>query len=176
MTSADAFTRMAVGGEAIGFDYIEPLDIHARYPYSETGEFPRGRRSERHEAAMAHLAAKTSRIRFLTSVIVPHRPAVLTAKLLSTIDVMSGGWVIVGVGAGWLKEEIRGPGRAAFRRTRQGDGRISPASSCTLLPPLISYASVTVDPTSTSHPGRATPSRRIRNRISRNTAARARKI
>ena len=117
LTSADAFTRMA-GGEAIGFDYIalsdhivEPLDIHARYPYSETGEFPKGSRGERHEqpAAMAYLAAKTSRIRFLTSVmVVPHRPAVLTAKSLSTIDVMSGGRVIVG--AGWLKEEFEALG------------------------------------------------------------------
>ena len=66
LTSADAFTRLAVEGEAIGFDYIalsdhivEPLDIHARYPYSETGEFPKGSRGERHEqlAAMAYLAA-----------------------------------------------------------------------------------------------------------------------
>ena len=35
---------------------------------------------------------KTSRLKFLTSVMVaPHRPAVLTAKMLATIDVMSGG-------------------------------------------------------------------------------------
>jgi probable F420-dependent oxidoreductase len=124
LTSADALTRLAVEGEAIGFDYIalsdhivEPLDIHARYPYSETGEFPKGSRGERHEqlAAMAYLAAKTSRIRFLTSVmVVPHRPAVLTAKLLSTIDVMSGGRVIVGVGAGWLKEEFEALGAPPF--------------------------------------------------------------
>ena len=38
---------------------------------------------------MAYLAAKASRIRFLTSVmVVPHRPAVLTAKLL-TLSLMS---------------------------------------------------------------------------------------
>ena len=38
--------------------------------------------------------------------VVPHRPAVLTAKMLATIDVMSGGRLIVGVGAGWCKEEF----------------------------------------------------------------------
>ena len=124
LASPPVLTRLAVEGEAIGFDYIalsdhivEPLDIHARYPYSETGEFPKGSRGERHEqlAAMAYLAAKTSRIRFLTSVmVVPHRPAVLAAKMLSTIDVMSGGRLIVGVGAGWLEEEFEALGAPAF--------------------------------------------------------------
>ena len=64
LASPPMLTRLAVEGEAIGFDYIalsdhivEPLDIHARYPYSETGEFPKGSRGERHEqlAAMAYL-------------------------------------------------------------------------------------------------------------------------
>ena len=36
----------------------------------------------------------------------PYRPAVLTAKLLSTADVLSGGRVIAGVGSGWMKEEF----------------------------------------------------------------------
>ncbi len=124
LASPPVLTRLAVEGEAIGFDYIalsdhivEPTHIHARYPYSETGEFPKGSRGERHEqlSAMAYLAAKTSRIRFLTSVmVVPHRPAVLAAKILSTIDVMSGGRVIVGVGAGWLEEEFEALGAPPF--------------------------------------------------------------
>src|SRR3984893_5267410 len=116
--------RLPAEGEAIGYDYIaisdhivEPIDIHARYPYSETGEFPQASRGERHEqlTAIAYLAATPSRIRFLTSVMVaPHRPAVLTAKILSTIDVLSGGRLIVGVGAGWLKEEFEAIGAPAF--------------------------------------------------------------
>jgi probable F420-dependent oxidoreductase len=111
-----AMARLAVEGEAIGYDYacvsdhvVEPTDIHSRYPYSDSGEFPRASRGERQEQliAIAYLAAKTSRVRFLTSVmVVPHRPAVLTAKMLATIDVMSGGRLIVGVGAGWCKEEF----------------------------------------------------------------------
>ena len=108
--------RLAAEGEAIGYDYaaisdhiVEPTDIHARYPYTESGEFPASSRGERHEqlTVIAYLAAKTSRLKFLTSVMVaPHRPAVLTAKMLATIDVMSGGRLIVGVGAGWLEEEF----------------------------------------------------------------------
>jgi probable F420-dependent oxidoreductase len=96
---------------------VEPIDIHARYPYSESGEFPRGSRGDRHEqlTAIAYLAAKTSRLRFLTSVmVVPHRPAVLTAKILSTIDVLSAGRLFVGIGAGWLKEEFEAIGAPNF--------------------------------------------------------------
>jgi probable F420-dependent oxidoreductase len=116
--------RHAAEGEAIGYDYactgdhvIEPRDVHSRYPYTESGEFPRTSRGERHELLMAisYLAAKTSRLRFLTSVmVVPHRPAVLTAKMLATIDVLSGGRLIVGVGAGWLKEEFEALGTPPF--------------------------------------------------------------
>lgn len=109
-------TRIVVGAEALGYDYatfsdhvVIPTDIHATYPYSATGEFPNGARGERHEqlTEIAYIAGKTTRLRLVTSVmVVPHRPAVLTAKIISTIDVLSGGRMVVGIGAGWLKEEF----------------------------------------------------------------------
>ena len=120
----ETMARLAVEGEAIGYDYacvsdhvVEPADIHSRYPYSDSGEFPKASRGERQEqlTAVTYLAAKTSRLRFLTSVmVVPHRPAVLTAKILATIDVVSGGRLIVGIGAGWLKEEFEAIGAPPF--------------------------------------------------------------
>ncbi len=116
LAAPEALTRIAIEGEAMGFDYLSfsdhvviPTDIQARYPYSDTGEFPNGGRGERHEqlTELAYVAAKTSRIRLVTSVmVVPHRPAVLTAKMLATIDVLSAGRLTVGIGAGWLKEEF----------------------------------------------------------------------
>ncbi len=124
LAAADALSRLAGEGEAMGFDYLTfsdhiviPTDIEARYPYSETGEFPQGARAGRHEqlTEVAFLAAKTSRMRLVTSVmVVPHRPAVLTAKILSTIDVLSGGRLTVGIGAGWMKEEFEAVGTPPF--------------------------------------------------------------
>jgi probable F420-dependent oxidoreductase len=56
---------------------------------------------------MSFVAAATSRIRLLTSVMVlPHRPPVLAAKMLSTVDVLSKGRLTVGLGVGWMAEEI----------------------------------------------------------------------
>ena len=117
-------TRLAKEGEAIGYDYltisdhvVEPTDIQARYPYSETGEFPKTSTGDRHEqlTGIAYLAGQTSKIKFLTSVmVVPHRPAVLAAKILSTIDVLSGGRLMLGIGAGWMKEEFEALGLPPF--------------------------------------------------------------
>src|SRR5690349_20054619 len=112
----EALQRIVREGEAMGFDYatlsdhvVIPRDIRARYPYSATGEFPAGAHGDWHEqlALAAFLAGRTTRLRLLTSVmVVPHRQPVLCAKILSTIDVLSGGRLTVGCGAGWLEEEF----------------------------------------------------------------------
>lgn len=124
LSRPEIMSRLAVEGEALGFhaatvsDHIViPRDIQARYPYADSGEFPEGARGDWHEqlATAAWLAAKTTKLRILTSVmVVPHRPAVLTAKILATIDVLSGGRLIVGCGAGWLKEEFEAIGAPPF--------------------------------------------------------------
>ncbi|WP_187830080.1 TIGR03619 family F420-dependent LLM class oxidoreductase [Siccirubricoccus phaeus] len=109
-------TLLCQEAEAMGFAYatvsdhvVIPRNIHAKYPYTDTGEFPATSRGERHDqlTEIAFLAAKTKTLRFVTSVmVVPHRPAVLTAKMLATIDVLSEGRLTVGIGAGWLEEEF----------------------------------------------------------------------
>jgi probable F420-dependent oxidoreductase len=111
-----ALLRIVTEGEAMGFDYatisdhvVIPKDIAARYPYTDSGEFPAGARLERHEQLIeaAWLAAKTKTLGLVLSVmVVPHRPAVLAAKQLATIDILSGGRLAVGIGAGWMREEF----------------------------------------------------------------------
>jgi probable F420-dependent oxidoreductase len=54
-------------------------------------------------------------LRIVTSVmVVPHRPAVLTAKILATIDYLSKGRLTLGIGAGWCEEEFVAIGALPF--------------------------------------------------------------
>jgi probable F420-dependent oxidoreductase len=56
---------------------------------------------------LAYIASQTNKILLGTSVIIlPYRNPIVLAKMISTLDVLSGGRVIFGVGAGWLKEEF----------------------------------------------------------------------
>ena len=116
LSAPASLITLAQGGEAMGFDYatfsdhvVIPNAIHATYPYSETGEFPGGAGGPRHEqlTEVAFIAGATKTLRLVLSVmVVPHRPAVLAAKVLATIDVLSGGRLVVGIGAGWMAEEF----------------------------------------------------------------------
>src|SRR5918911_1105892 len=109
-------SRLAREGEALGYDYLTVTDhvvlpdmAEPGYPYSESGAFYSTDSAHRHEmlTLAAWLAAVTSRVRLVLAVlVVPHRPAVLAAKMLSTVDVLSGGRLTVGIGAGWLKAEF----------------------------------------------------------------------
>ncbi len=55
---------------------------------------------------LSNIAAETSTITLGTSVIIlPYRNPVVVAKMISTLDVLSGGRVIFGVGPGWMREE-----------------------------------------------------------------------
>src|SRR5580658_7229391 len=120
----DSLVRIATEAEALGFDYVTvsdhviiPTSIASRYPYSESGEFPSGAAAPRLEqlTTAAFIAAATSKLRIVTSVmVVPHRPAVLTAKILATIDYLSKGRLTLGIGAGWCEEEFLAIGTLPF--------------------------------------------------------------
>jgi probable F420-dependent oxidoreductase len=124
LSSLDNLVRLCTGAEELGFAYgtfsdhvIIPTDISSPYPYSASGEFTNQGNGERNEQLieLAFVAARTSKLRLVTSVmVVPHRPAVLAAKQLATIDTLSGGRVTLGIGAGWMKEEFEALGVPAF--------------------------------------------------------------
>jgi probable F420-dependent oxidoreductase len=116
LAAPEIMARIARAGESLGYDYLTVTDhvvlpdmAEPGYPYSASGAFYSSDSAHRHEmlTLAAWLAALTSRLRLVLAVlVVPHRPAVLAAKQLATIDVLSGGRLTVGVGAGWLKAEF----------------------------------------------------------------------
>lgn len=58
-------------------------------------------------ALLSHLAGLVPRVKLGTSVLIlPYRNPVVLAKMLATIDQLSGGRLIVGVGGGWMTEEF----------------------------------------------------------------------
>jgi probable F420-dependent oxidoreductase len=115
---ADRTNMMAVAGaaEAKGYGIIGvpdhliiPETPDPTYPYMASGLHPAAEHGECFDAiaTLAFLAGCTTRIRLLASiVVVPYRPAILAAKLFQTADVLSGGRIIAGVGAGWMKAEF----------------------------------------------------------------------
>jgi probable F420-dependent oxidoreductase len=121
----ETFKRVSARAEAIGFHAIWIAD-HVLFPDSSEVAHPFGynsntgrdddNASDRHNvrsddpvfealATMSYLAALTTRCRIGVGVLViPYRNPVLTAKMLATIDVLSGGRIILTAGVGWLKE------------------------------------------------------------------------
>jgi probable F420-dependent oxidoreductase len=116
LSEPETMTRLAQEGETLGYDYLTLTDHIVLpnlkvpgYPYSESGEFFGEGPERRHDqlTAAGFIAAKTRRIRLVLSVlVVPYRAAVLAAKMLATVDVLSGGRLTVGIGAGWLEAEF----------------------------------------------------------------------
>lgn len=124
MANRAGYKTVAAAAERLGFDFISandhvvvPADIESRYPYSEEGDWGGRNTGECLDvlSTLAFLAGCTDRLRLLSSVmVVPHRPAILAAKMIATADVLSGGRMVVGCGAGWMREEIEALGVAPY--------------------------------------------------------------
>jgi probable F420-dependent oxidoreductase len=115
----DALGDIAKLGDRLGFycmvmpDHIlQPNQVNSTYPYSLTGDILEAGQSGDGEwpeqiTTLAYLAGVTERIRLATSVmIIPYRNPILTAKMLSTLDMLSKGRLILGAGVGWMEEEF----------------------------------------------------------------------
>lgn len=71
---------------------------------------------------MAYVAARTRTIKLGTGILIlPQRNPVVTAKQVATLDAMSGGRVLLGIGVGWLKEEFEAIGASFHDRGARTD-------------------------------------------------------
>ena len=110
----DAILALAREGERLGFhsamiaDHIVfPVESSSAYPYTLDKKHPGGGDALETFSILGVVAGATEKLRLVTSVLVlPYRNPVLTAKMVASLDVLSGGRVTLGVGVGWLKEEF----------------------------------------------------------------------
>ena len=102
---------------------------HVVFPRTATGSYPGGRFPHPPDkpylepvTVLTAAAVSTERARLGSSVfILGHRHPVVMAKMLASIDVLSGGRLICGVGVGWWKEELEILGAPFHARGRQAD-------------------------------------------------------
>jgi probable F420-dependent oxidoreductase len=82
-------------------------------------------------ATLAFLAGITERVGLAVGVlIVPYRPALLTAKWVASIQELSGGRLILGVGVGWMDKEFRALGVDPRRRGAITDATLAFLHEC----------------------------------------------
>jgi probable F420-dependent oxidoreductase len=126
--------------EQLGFDSLWAVD-HLVMPHHTDSDYPLGRRpakigddavsgllSPNYEmmTTLTWVAGFTERIRLGTAVaVLPIRNAVQNARVLATLDVYSGGRVVVGVGIGWLREEVEAMGMPWDRRGARSEEHIA---------------------------------------------------
>jgi probable F420-dependent oxidoreductase len=103
LATPDVIRSTAVRAEALGFDSVWVSD-HVVVPHANVVNF--GETIFDPLVTLGVVAGATSRIRLGTTVlIVPYRNAVVTAKMISSLDALSGGRVVFGIGAGWVAAE-----------------------------------------------------------------------
>lgn len=120
----DAILTIVSHGKDLGFDIVSvsdhiviPKEIDSVYPYNYSGEFTTRASGECLEqlTTLAFVASQSGHLKLLTSVMVlPHRNPILAAKILATLDVLSGGRLYVGCGTGWMREEFEAIGAPSY--------------------------------------------------------------
>ena len=124
MAGPEALLSLARRAEDLSYDsvwvsdhIILPREVDSMYPYATDGVAIFQADDIYYEplAALNFLAGGTQRVRLGTHVLIlPYRNPVLTAKILATLDHLSGGRLILGAGVGWMEEEFEALGLDTF--------------------------------------------------------------
>ena len=131
----EGLVQLARSAEEIGFEslwtvehVVVPKGYESRYPYSPTGRMPGPEQAPIPDPFvwLAYAAAVTERIRLATGVLIlPQRHPLYVAKEAATLDRLSRGRAMLGVGIGWLEEEFRALGIPFAERTARTEEAIA---------------------------------------------------
>jgi probable F420-dependent oxidoreductase len=128
--SKDAIVQVAQRAEEVGFDSVWvldrllwPLKPSAKYPGTPDGRLPKEMQTVYDPlTVLTFVAASTQKVQLGTSVLVaPYRNPVILAKIGATLDQLSGGRFIFGVGVGWNADEFTAVGQPVNKRGRMTD-------------------------------------------------------
>lgn len=130
--SAELLLPVAEAAERLGFDSVWATD-HALMSYARRSEYPYGRSGTEIGvnpgiewleplSTLSFVASATERVKLGTSVLVlPYRNPVLVASQAATLHLLSGDRLILGVGAGWMREEFEALGLDPAERGARTD-------------------------------------------------------
>jgi probable F420-dependent oxidoreductase len=126
---------LAQAAEAVGFEsvwtfehVIVPVDYHSKYPYNESGKMGVAPETPLADPliTLSAIAAATKTLRLGTGVnILSQTNPLLLAKQTATLDFISGGRFMLGVGIGWLQEEFVAMGTPFERRGARFDDYVA---------------------------------------------------
>jgi probable F420-dependent oxidoreductase len=112
----ESLARLAQTAEQVGIEsmwtiehVVIPVGYESTYPYNRSGKLPGGEGVPIPDPVLplAFVAAVTKKIRLATGILIlPQRHPAYVAKEFATLDVLSNGRAILGVGIGWLAEEF----------------------------------------------------------------------
>jgi probable F420-dependent oxidoreductase len=136
----ELLAHLARTAEQCGFEslwtvehVVIPKDYQSPYPYSKNGRIPGGEDVAIPDPLLplSFAAAVTRKIRLATGVVIlPQRDPLYLAKEIATLDLLSGGRVILGIGSGWLKEEFDALGLDFHARGARTDEAIQALRAC----------------------------------------------
>ena len=133
--SADQLVKMAQLAESLGYEsvwtfehVIVPVNYDSKYPYNKSGNMGAAPETNFDDPliALAAVAASTTTLRLATGVnILSQVNPIYMAKQAASLDFMSGGRFMLGVGIGWLREEFEALGVPFERRGARFDDYVA---------------------------------------------------
>jgi probable F420-dependent oxidoreductase len=124
--TAESIVLLGTRAEALGFDslwvsdqVVIPSELSSSFAYGTTGTYDIEANQNFFEAlsVLSFLAGCTTRVKLGSSVLVlPYRQPLVVAKQWATLDALSGGRTILGVGAGFMREQFEVLGMDTFDR------------------------------------------------------------